>query len=125
MTIPEGMRLNRPTDLGRLLGEQIARLTEPEIEAMKELGVPDLRCASCAFRKGTVPNGCESSLMDALKCGMEGEPFLCHEDKGHKAFCHGWVAMRSAMKGATMEVPWPYSDEVAEPTPETKDVREE
>ena len=80
--------LNRPTPEGRALGTELVRLIEPLVQQFVRDGGHDSRCASCAFRLGTVPNGCGPSLLDALKCVMEGEPFYCHmEDRP----CHGWV----------------------------------
>lgn len=53
------MERNKPTPEGRILGKQVARLTEVAIAEMKEAGIEPLeRCASCAFRGGTFPNGC-------------------------------------------------------------------
>lgn len=45
-------------------------------------------CDDCAFKLGTTPNQCPTTLLDVIKCVMEGEPFLCH--KNGKA-CGGWV----------------------------------
>ena len=70
---------NTPTEEGRALGAQMARLCdneEPKIKARFPKSRP--RCNDCAFRAGTDPNGCEETLMDALKCVVESVPFYCH-----------------------------------------------
>lgn len=107
MKIPTGKVRNRPTELGREFGEQLARLCD-NAEATTTTLHP--RCATCAFRAGTLPNGCEATLMDALKCAMEGDTkFMCHERKGHA--CSGWLMMRS---DKNIKLPWPFSDELPE-----------
>lgn len=92
------MRPNAATDEGRALGREIARLCDGELT-----GKRDDRCRTCAFRTGDhLANGSPETLMTALKCAMEGEPFWCHEtDRA----CAGWAAMR-APKGAAIAVPW-------------------
>ena len=102
MKIPEGKVRNRPTELGREAGKHLARLCD-DAEAKKMLIRPC--CTTCAFRAGTIPNGCESTVMDALKCSMEDVRFNCHET--HLS-CAGWLAMRSKKP---FEVNWPFSDE--------------
>lgn len=82
------VRPNLPTDEGRALGRELARLCDGEAAAHPD--APE-RCHDCAFRLGTPPNGCAPTLMDAMKCAIEGEPFLCHIDG--KA-CAGWALMR-------------------------------
>ena len=83
-----GVHRNTPDDNGRALGEQMARFTEQTEMDMRAAGVqiPE-RCKTCAYRLGTSPNGCVTTLMTALKCTMEGEPFNCHERDGE---CAGW-----------------------------------
>lgn len=109
--------LNRPSPLGRELGAELVRLYEPEIARLAAAGVPDERCASCALRLGTWPNGCETSLMDAIKCAFEGVPFLCHENgrmvDGVRPECHGWRAM-VPKDGGVREMPWSWSYEETE-----------
>jgi hypothetical protein len=87
---------NTPSPEGRLLGTQLARLhdkAKPGVLAQ----FPDhaKRCASCAFRAGTFPNGCVITTMDALKAVIEGQPFYCHhdcaEDGSPTALCAGWM----------------------------------
>lgn len=101
----------RVTPLGRELGEHIARLVQPGIDQLAAEGEPDERCQTCAFRAGTVPNGCVQTLADAMKAAMEGSrAFLCHQDKTLQTPCHGWFAWR--FLGADrpdIKVPWEYS----------------
>lgn len=104
MKIPPGKMRNRPTDLGRKLGEQLARLCD-NAEATTMTLHP--RCKTCAFRAGSIPNGCETTLMDAVKCSMEGDTkFMCHERPGKP--CSGWIMMRA---DESFKVSWPFSDE--------------
>lgn len=83
------LTLNVPTDLGRELGAELARLATVERLHSKNLPEP---CHDCAFRIGTTPNGCERTLMDAVKCIVEGKPFNCHINKGKP--CAGWLALK-------------------------------
>lgn len=85
----------RMTPEGMALGEQIVALTEPGIRRLAREGEPDQRCASCAFRAGTVPNGCPQTGMDAIKAVMEGVVFTCHMSPGMQTPCHGWYAART------------------------------
>ncbi len=108
---------NRVTPEGRAIGEQMVRLTEPAIQRLAAEGEPDERCKSCAFRLGTVPNGCLQTQGDAMKCVVEGVPFLCHQSDRKGFPCHGWFAARVAIneaekkRGTKLEVecPWPFS----------------
>lgn len=91
---------NLPTDAGRALGRELARLCDAA-EAADLARFPDQRprCEDCAFRAGTVPNGCAETLMDAIKCMVEVKPFYCHkgvrEGQAPKRLCGGWMAMIS------------------------------
>ncbi len=110
---------SRITPEGKILGEQMARLTAPALELMASQGIADDRCQSCAFRAGTVPNGCPQTQMDVVKAIMEGVPFKCHQSpkdaQGQCSdLCHGWIAARVAMGGETATVPWEFSKEEAE-----------
>ena len=97
------MERNKPTPEGRELGAHVARLTEVAIKDC-EASTPGLkmleRCASCAFRAGTFPNGCPETLLDAIDCVQSGHPFLCHHHrKGEeKHICAGWAACVSSLK---------------------------
>ena len=107
------LKPNRPTDAGRALGAQLVRLYEPVIAEIAAMGEPDERCATCALRPGTLPNGCETTLMDVLKCAMEGEvDFMCHDHHRKGLQCHGYFAMRFAHGGEkVVTMPWPFSYE--------------
>lgn len=94
---------NRATDEGRALGAQMARFADIEAERSGRDG----RCGTCAFRAGDhLANGSPETLMTALKCVMEREPFWCHE---HDRPCAGWQLLK-ADKDAAVEMPWPYID---------------
>ena len=106
---------SRMTPEGMALGEQVVRLTEPGIRRLARDGEPDERCTSCAFRLGTVPNGCPQTQMDALKAVMEGVLFRCHMSPGMQMLCHGWYAARTevvqqAKAGVEpIACPWEFS----------------
>lgn len=108
--IPPGKELNLPTPEGQRLGELLANYWEQEAPAFYAAW-PDSppRCETCAFRKGTYPNGCPASLMDALKCLMEHDDFMCHEHPGRH--CMGFVvlAMAGDQTRKPIKCPWPYS----------------
>jgi hypothetical protein len=87
--------LNRPTREGRQIGRLMARFHR--LEMLRHPGQKDC-CHDCAFRRGTTPNGCASTVMDAMKCVMEKVPFLCHagmvSGEGAPAgVCQGWLVM--------------------------------
>lgn len=95
---------------GKAAGEQLVRLVTRHIVLLELEGEPDERCKTCAFRLGTVPNGCLQTMADAMKCVLEGVPFLCHQGpEPHEKTCHGWYAARVALKGKTIKVPWKFS----------------
>lgn len=107
---------HRVTPEGRAAGAQLVRLTEPTIARLAAEGEPDERCKSCAFRPGTVPNGCLQTQLDALKAVVEGVPFLCHQADRGRAPCHGWFAARVAIREAEQRkgplkvtCPWNFS----------------
>lgn len=109
---------NRVTPEGKAVGEQMARLCDREAVTLLVEGewTEDERCESCAFRKGTVPNGCVQTQMDAVKCVMEREPFFCHmgPNPGTEV-CAGWFACVQAVKHKSKVIcPWDHStpDEV-------------
>ena len=94
------MRENQATEEGRLLGAQLARLCDGEAAKTGKDG----RCSTCAFRAGDhLANGSPETLMTALKCAMEREPFWCHEQD---VPCAGWLMFRFGA-GETVEAPWP------------------
>lgn len=108
---------NRPSEEGRALGKEMARLTDlAEAEDLKRFPKQRWRCGTCAFRLGTIPNGCTATMMDAVKCMVEGLPFMCHESpKGRSGeptqVCAGWMAGQGAVHkhGPPIETPWPFS----------------
>lgn len=100
-----GHILNEPDDAGRALGAQMARICEQEIATRIAEGKSDpARCDTCAYRAGTYANGCVGTLMDALKCAMEGVTFYCHEDDKP---CRGAALMQfdNPQPGCA---PWPF-----------------
>lgn len=109
---------NRTTPAGRELGAEMVRLTAPVIAQLVAEGEPDDRCSSCAFRLGTVPNGCPQTQLDAFKAVMEGVLFTCHMDPSpHPRACHGWYAARVASQGRRVTIPYDFSpSDPEEPT---------
>lgn len=89
-----GFSRNVPTELGRAAGRELARFAD---EAAARHGADVYpRCHDCAFRLGTDPNGCESTVMTAIKCAAERETFYCHvrrPEGGPPVLCAGWIAM--------------------------------
>jgi hypothetical protein len=85
---------NLPTEAGAALGVEFARLTAPALEQSKQVGHPP-PCVECAFVKGTEPNQCGPTLMDAIKCVVEVTPFYCHMGVvggEPKRLCAGFMA---------------------------------
>jgi hypothetical protein len=94
--------LNRPTADGRAAGLLIAKLCdEREARLQSVVGPTPPRCADCAARLGTLPNGCEQTLADFAGCVAAGSPFFCHSgidlennpNPEPRLICRGWVAM--------------------------------
>lgn len=79
---------HRVTVEGRALGEQMAKLFDIAERRLGVLADQDERCLTCAFRAGTVPNGCPQTGLDTSKCLAEVIPFYCHQDLAK--LCHGW-----------------------------------
>lgn len=110
---------SRVTPRGRAMGEQLVRKIKPVIEHLVDAGEPDERCKSCAFRAGTVPNGCLQTQLDALKAVLEQTPFACHaahHKDGTPKLCAGWLASQwGAIDKPVVPCPWDFSppDEVA------------
>lgn len=97
----EPVMINEPSPEGAVLGEQLARLADQaEVEDLKRFPDQLPRCDDCAFRKGTRPNRSMDTLMDAVKCIVEGRPFYCHkgipEDGKPKRLCSGWGSAQAA-----------------------------
>lgn len=106
---------NQPTPEGIAIGAQMARLSDREIQKLIQSGEcdKDQRCASCAFRLGTVPNGCLPTQLDAVKAVFERQAFHCHhvpKEMLGNVVCAGWFAAVQATKGTPpITVPWGYS----------------
>lgn len=96
---------------GKKLGALLVQLTEKSIAKLVAEGEIDERCLTCAFRQGTVPNGCIQTQLDALKAVSEKIPFMCHHKQPRNTHvCHGWYACAVATKDApAKEAPWPFS----------------
>jgi hypothetical protein len=88
---------NLPTPEGRLLGAELARLTDIEEERLRErFPHAHRRCGDCALRAGTDPNGCAETLLDVVKALVEHVPFYCHkavDDNGPKLLCAGYAIL--------------------------------
>lgn len=102
---------NRPCKEGKLLGAELARLTDhAERKQLEKFPNMKVRCRTCAFRLGTVPNGCVETVMDALKATMEQVPFMCHESVWNHDPCMGWVVAASAVTNSIpLPTPWEFS----------------
>lgn len=107
---------NRVTPEGKRCGEYVSRMTDIEVGKLIANGewTKDERCASCAFRHGTVPNGCPQTQLDAVKCVLEKQTFNCHVARdGMEAgvhTCMGWFAAMQAVKDKpAAPCPWPFS----------------
>ena len=77
---------------GQHAGLMMARLADAECASLAKQDEPDERCKTCAFRAGTVPNGCAQTQLDVYKAVVEDVPFGCHQNR--KSICHGWFALR-------------------------------
>lgn len=100
--------VNEATAEGFALGYKLAQWVDTE-ERKQPLPHDRQRCHDCAFRQGTYPNGSPSTTMDALKCALEGVPFLCHDDMQP---CAGWALLRRSSQQNKTTVFWPFSDEI-------------
>lgn len=105
---------NKPCAMGKALGAILVKFCEPGIAELEAAGEPDERCKSCAFRLGTFPNGCLTTVQDAIKSVAEPKLFQCHQTDRKGKPCHGWYASRVARRVAGIAdavCPWPYSDQ--------------
>jgi len=85
-------KLNLPTPLGRMAGAELDRIYNLTLQ---ESGDNDERCHDCAFRKGTMPNGCEATVYDAVMCTVNGNTFECHINVGQ--MCAGFAQFKNAL----------------------------
>lgn len=106
---------SRVSDEGKKIGHTMSRLADAGVVFLSANDEPDTRCKTCAYRSGTIPNGCLQTQMDAMKATLEGVAFQCHHvAKGKdKPLCHGWYASRVFLRisGAPMnqKTPWDFS----------------
>lgn len=106
MNIPQGYIKNTRSPEGAALGEQLARFADNEFNKLKEKYPNHVeRCDTCAFRLGTFANQSAATTMDALKCALEGEEFMCHEKQNEGRVCAGWYVM--ANRETPIKAPWP------------------
>lgn len=88
-----------------------------EAERLSKIRFPGMaeRCKSCAFRAGTLPNGCPDTVWDALKCVVEMRDFSCHQhfDENGKPIdiCVGWLL---AVSNHAPQLPQAIKDYVAD-----------
>ena len=94
---------SRVSEEGKSMGRLTSHMADHgkrllKAEGLTNLNLPTVRdemCPSCAFRHGTVPNGCIQTQMDALKAIVEAVPFLCHAPKDGR-MCAGYIAARAS-----------------------------
>lgn len=96
------LRRTMPTEEGKELGLLIGKMTDmAEAESLSKFPNHAERCRSCAFRSGTFPNGCPETLMDAIQCVVDNEPFYCHQnmiDGKPSDICAGWFIASDAAR---------------------------
>lgn len=110
---------HRVTPEGKAMGADMAKLADAEWRALAATGEEDDRCKTCAFRAGTVPNGCPQTQLDAIKAVLEDVPFMCHSHTDSKGrcdrICGGWFAVRRIADRAEKsgkvlpQAPWEFS----------------
>jgi hypothetical protein len=57
---------SRVSNEGVEISLMISKIVEPEIQKLIEQGEPDERCATCAFKHGTIPSSCHQTMLDAV-----------------------------------------------------------
>lgn len=92
------MPAQKPSEHGRILGAEFARLADAMAPAHPE--IPE-RCKTCAFREGTIPNQSAGTLLEAMHCvlGTDPAPFGCHQglkDGVPTKLCAGYVLAKLA-----------------------------
>ena len=111
---------HRVTPQGKAIGADMAKLADAEWKSLELQGEEDDRCKTCAFRAGTVPNGCAQTQLDAIKAVVEHIPFMCHAHQNSKGrcdrICGGWFAVRRIADRMELETgqklpaaPWDFS----------------
>lgn len=100
---------HRVSPEGKACGEFMAKVAAAQIVKLAEEGEPVECCKTCAFRPGTVPNGCAQTQSDVLKAVLEGVAFMCHQNRGE--VCAGWFAARQdpRVKGRVIPCDWEFS----------------
>ena len=108
MSKAEPMIDNRPSLEGAKLGAKLADATEFQfVQLRKKFPKHQEPCGTCAFRRGTVPNRCLPTVMDAFKCVIEQSDFKCHESG---KLCCGWMIMlRAVCDKPPGKAPWDFS----------------
>lgn len=109
---PDGSFVNDPSPLGEQLGAMLSRFVDAEMDGPRILRP---RCHDCAFLRGTEPNKIAGTLMTALKCVIEKEPFYCHAERGVSSghLCAGWEALIDA-KGPCGRAPWEFLEHLSD-----------
>lgn len=88
----------RVTPEGKALGVTMAKMADKGQSWLTAEGEADERCKSCAFRLGTVPNGCPQTQLDVYKAVVEKVPFGCHQADKKGDVCHGWFAVTNLIR---------------------------
>lgn len=89
----------KPSAHGRILGAEFATIADAMAPSRPEI---PKRCATCAFRHGTFPNGCAGTLSEALNCvtGIDPSPFHCHhgikDGEDSSKLCSGYLLVKDA-----------------------------
>lgn len=94
-TMIEARDHHRVSTEGQALGQQMALLYDIAQRRLGDQADEGERCKTCAYRAGTVPNGCAQTQLDISKCTAEGIPFYCHQRQGE--LCHGWIITRTGL----------------------------
>lgn len=102
----------RVSEEGKAIGRRMSQMADDGVLILELEGEStDKRCATCAFRIGTVPNGCILTQADVLKAFSQGDKlFTCHVNKGET--CYGFYAARVAKRRTGIpdfNLPYEYS----------------
>lgn len=104
----------RVCEVGKKAGEIMASAADIGFAILEAAGEPVECCKSCAFRRGTVPNGCAQTQTDVMKAVLEGKSFMCHVNTiegGMRDICQGWFAARQHpnIKDKSILCNWEFS----------------